>query len=51
MQGILVAGASEIEVAMVGDDVNPAICGTGQKRDKRYILLSTHELMMDDCTM
>jgi hypothetical protein len=33
-----VDGASDIEVATIGDDGNPAIRGTGQKRDKRYIL-------------
>ncbi len=35
---MLVDGASEIELATVGDDGRPAIRGIGQKRDKLYIL-------------
>ncbi len=38
MQRMLVDGASDIEVAMVNDDGNPAARETGQNRDMLYIL-------------
>ncbi len=59
VQGMLVDGvaelvkfkASDIEAEIVGGDGNPAIRGTCQKDDKLYILLSVHELLMDDGTL
>ncbi len=38
MPRMLVDGASDIEVAMVNDDGNPAARETGQNRDMLYIL-------------
>ena len=38
MQRMLVDGASDIEVAMVNDDGNPAARETGQNHDMLYIL-------------
>ncbi|GMQ87481.1 MAG: hypothetical protein BMS9Abin08_0685 [Gammaproteobacteria bacterium] len=40
--------ASDIEAEIVVGEGNPAIRGTCQKDDKLYILLSVHELLMDD---
>jgi hypothetical protein len=38
IQRMLVDSASDIEVAMVNDDGNPAARETGQNRDMLYIL-------------